>query len=156
MIKVFNALDKDYTSNGDAVIIPLKARVKNSDNGDFYLEMTCGTEYNDYIQPNNILVAPTPQGEQAFRISSNITKTKKKITVKAWHIFYDSNNYLIADSYAVNLGDNIPILDASFVCCTARDNRVSFATTGILRIEICAVVYWKIISLGDFWGNSNI
>lgn len=106
MIKVFNALDKDYTSNGDAVIIPLKARVKNSDNGDFYLEMTCGTEYNDYIQPNNILVAPTPQGEQAFRISSNITKTKKKITVKAWHIFYDSNNYLIADSYAVNMTCN--------------------------------------------------
>lgn len=106
MIKVFNALDKDYTSNGDAVIIPLKARVKNSDNGEFYLEMTCGTEYNDYIQPNNILVAPTPQGEQAFRISSNITKTKKKITVKAWHIFYDSNNYLIADSYAVNMTCN--------------------------------------------------
>lgn len=123
MIKVFNALDKDYTSNGDAVIIPLKARVKNSDNGEFYLEMTCGTEYNDYIQPNNILVAPTPQGEQAFRISSNITKTKKKITVKAWHIFYDSNNYLIADSYAVNMTCN----DALNHFNSATDNPSPFS-----------------------------
>jgi len=123
MIKVFNALDKDYTSNGDAVIIPLKARVKNSDNGDFYMEMTCGTEYNDYIQPNNILVAPTPQGEQAFRISSNITKTKKKITVKAWHIFYDSNNYLIADSYAVNMTCN----DALNHFNSATDNPSPFS-----------------------------
>lgn len=105
MIKVFNATDKLYSSNGDAVIVPLKARVKNSDNGDYYLELTCGTEYNEFIAANNILVAPTPQGEQAFRIR-DITKTKKKITVKAWHVFYDTQNYLIQDSYAVNMTCN--------------------------------------------------
>lgn len=105
MIKIFSSTDKTYLSNGDAVILATKARVKNADNGDFYLDLTCGVEYNDYLQPNNIIVAPTPAGEQAFRIRS-ITKTAKKIEVKAWHVYYDSQNYLIQDSYAVNMTAN--------------------------------------------------
>lgn len=105
MIKVFNATDKAYSSNGDAVILATKARVHNSDNGEYYLELTCGTEYSDYIQANNILVVPTPQGEQGFRIRT-VTKSKKRIECKAYHVYYDSENYLIADSYAVNLTCN--------------------------------------------------
>ena len=101
MIKVFSATDKLYSTNGDVVIIPTKAVVKNSANGDYYLELTCGTEYNDYLASNNIIVAPTPQGEQAFRIR-DITKKKNRLTIKAWHVFYDSENYLIEDSYAVD------------------------------------------------------
>ena len=42
-----------------------------------------------------------PQGEQAFRVS-NVSKTKSKISKKAWHVFYDSKNYLIKDSYVVD------------------------------------------------------
>ena len=105
MIKAFNATDKYYSSNGDAVILATKARVKNSDNGDYYLELTCGTEYSEYMQANNIIVAPTPQGEQAFRIRT-VTKSKRKIEVKAWHVYYDSQNYVIADSYAFNMTCN--------------------------------------------------
>lgn len=101
MIKLFSTTDTAFSTNGDAVIVATKARVFNADNGDYYLELTCGTEYTDYIQPNNILVVPTPQGEQGFRIRT-VTKSKKKLEVKAWHLFYDSDNYLIADSYAVN------------------------------------------------------
>ena len=101
MIKVFSPTDKLYSSNGDVVIMPTKARVHNSDNGDYYLELTCSTDYNDYLANNNILVAPTPQGEQAFRIR-DVTKSKNRITLKAWHVFYDSENYLIQDSYAVD------------------------------------------------------
>lgn len=105
MIKAFNATDKNYSSNGDAVIQATKARVKNSDNGDYYLELTCGTEFSDYIQANNILVVPTPQGEQAFRIRT-VTKKNKKLEAKAWHVYYDSLNYVIADSYAYNMTCN--------------------------------------------------
>ena len=106
MIKLFNATDKLYSSNGDVVISPTKARVKNSDNGDYYLELVCGLEYNEYIASNNIIVAPTPQGEQAFRIT-DVTKQNNKLTVKAWHVFYDSENYVIADSYAVDKTCNL-------------------------------------------------
>ena len=101
MVKVFGANDKQYSTNGDVVLQPTKARVHNKDNGDYYLELVCGIEYNDYLASNNILVASTPQGEQAFRIT-DVEKQKNRITVKAWHVFYDSKNYVIEDSYAVD------------------------------------------------------
>ena len=102
MIKLFSAIDKVYTSNGDVVLKPTKARVYNADNGEYYLELTSDTEYTDYLKPNNIIVAPTPQGEQAFRIKT-VTKKSNRIDVKAYHVYYDSDNYIIADSYAVNM-----------------------------------------------------
>ena len=106
MIKIFSAADTDFTSNGEVVISnATKANVRKADNGDYYLDFECGLEYVDYIIANNIIVAPTPQGDQAFRITS-FDATRKKITAKAWHIFYDSANYLIADSYVVDKNCN--------------------------------------------------
>ena len=71
------------------------------DNGDFYLDFESGINYADDIVENAILVVNLPQGDQAFRIS-NVSKTKSKISTKAWHVFYDSQNYLIKDSYVVD------------------------------------------------------
>ena len=71
MLKVFNSTDRDFTSNGDTIVQPTKALVHKTDNGDFYLELECGLQYIDSIIPNNIIVAPTPQGDQAFRILRN-------------------------------------------------------------------------------------
>lgn len=101
MIRVFGQTDKVFTSNGDAVIMPLKARIHKEDNGDYYLDLETGLEWIDYVVANNIIVADTPQGKQAFRIG-NPKKTKSKITAKCWHVFYDSRNYLIQDSYVVD------------------------------------------------------
>lgn len=101
MIKIFGQTDKTFSSNGDAVIQPLKAKVHKEDNGDYYLNLETGLDYVDYLVEGNIVVAPTPQGEQAFRIG-NVTKTKSKLASKCYHVFYDSKNYLIADSYVVD------------------------------------------------------
>lgn len=101
MIKLFSPDDLNFYSNGDKIIQASKAVVHKEDNGDFYLDLECGVEYVDDIVENKILVANTPQGEQAFRIS-NVSKTKNKISTKAWHVFYDTMNYLIADSYVVD------------------------------------------------------
>ncbi len=101
MIKLFSATDKSFTTNGDVVLHPLKARVHKEDNGDYYLDLETGLEYVEYMVEGNIVVADTPQGDQAFRIT-NPQKTRSKITVKAWHVFYDSENYLIEDSYVVD------------------------------------------------------
>ena len=62
-------------------------------------------KYNDYLTSGHIIVANTPQGEQAFRIT-NIEKTRSKIKIKANHVFYDSVNYLIEDSYVVDKNCN--------------------------------------------------
>ena len=105
MIKLFNSTDNLFSSNGDKIIIPTKAKIHKEDNGAFYLDLETGLEYvNDLVQ-GNIIVAPTPQGEQAFRISS-ATATRSKITAKCYHIFYDSKNYLIEDSYVVDKNCN--------------------------------------------------
>lgn len=105
MIKVFGSTDQSFLSNGDIVIQPLKARVRKEDNGAFYLDLEAGLQYIDYLVAGNIVVANTPQGDQPFRVA-NVTKTKHKISVKAWHIFYDSENYLIADSNVVDKSCN--------------------------------------------------
>ena len=114
MIKIFDITDNIFTSNGDKVIIPTKAKIHKEDNGDYYLNLECSLDYTDYIIQGKIVVANTPQGDQAFRIS-NVTKTRKKITAKCYHVFYDSKNFLIEDSYVVdkNCNDALDHLNSS-------------------------------------------
>ena len=105
MIRVFSPTDTVFSSNGDVVLRPYKAKVHKEDNGDYYLELETGIEYVDYLTANRIIVADTPQGAQAFRIT-NPQKTKNKISLKAWHVYYDSKNYVIADANVVNKNGN--------------------------------------------------
>jgi len=105
MIKVFGSTDAVYTSNGDVVLHPLKARVIKQDNGAFYLDLETDLQYVDYLVAGNIIVANTPQGDQAFRIG-DYQKTRTKVKMKAQHVFFDSRNYLIQDSYVVNKNCN--------------------------------------------------
>lgn len=105
MIRVFEATDKSFTSNGDIVIQPARAKVTKEDNGDYYLDLEASTKYADYLTSGRIVVADTPQGAQAFRISG-VTKKSTKVSLKAWHVFYDSKNYLISDSYVVDMTAN--------------------------------------------------
>ena len=44
MIKIFSPTDKMFSSNGDIVLRPLKAKVHKEDNGDYYLDVTAGLE----------------------------------------------------------------------------------------------------------------
>lgn len=123
MIRVFAPSDTDFTNNGEAVIQATLAVVHKVDNGDFYLELQCGLEYIDYVKPKNLVVVPTPQGYQAFRILT-VETTRSKISAKAWHIFYDSENYLIADSYVVDKNCN----DALDHLNNATDTKSPFTT----------------------------
>ena len=123
MIKAFKKTDTSFVSNGDAIIKPLKARVHKEDNGDFYLNLEADLSYLDYFVEGNIVVANTPQGEQAFRIG-NVSKTKNKLTSKCYHVFYDTENYLIEDSYVVDKNCN----DALDHLNLATDNLSPFTT----------------------------
>ena len=105
MIRIFGQTDKLYTSNGDIVIQPYKAKIHKEDNGDYYLDLECGLEYADYITQGRLVVAPDPAGAQAFRID-NPEKLMHKIKARAWHVYYDSENYLISDSYVVDKNCN--------------------------------------------------
>lgn len=153
MIRAFSTTDKVYKTNGDAVIAATKARVKNEDNGDFILELICGSEYNDYIQANNIIVAPTPQGDQAFRVRQ-VEKRGNRIEAKCYHVFYDAENYIIADSYAYNMTAKQALEHFN----TATDNTSPFTVdsdiTSINNLRIVRGSFAEaVISVIERWGG---
>ncbi|AAV30180.1 minor head protein [Lactobacillus phage LL-Ku] len=121
MLRVFGVADTDFTSNGDIVLQPYKAKVHKEDNGDYYLDVEAGLQYSSYLTANRIIVADAPQGAQAFRIP-NPSKTQSKISLRAWHVYYDSKNYVIADSNVVEKSGN----DAINHLNSATDNRSPF------------------------------
>lgn len=105
MLKLFGITDKLYGTNGDKIIIPTYQHITKEDNGNYYLEIETSLDYIDDLTSNRILVSNTPSGEQAFRIT-DIEKRKTKLKIKAWHISYDSQNYIIQDSYVVGKDGN--------------------------------------------------
>lgn len=123
MIKLFGTTDTLFSSNGDKVIIPLKAKVHKADNGSFYLDLETSLSYVNDLVENRIVVANTPQGEQAFRITQ-FDKTKNKISAKINHVFYDSKNYVIADSYVYQQDCNYALDHLN----SATDNTSPFTT----------------------------
>lgn len=153
MIKLFNSTDTLFTTNGDKIIIPTKAKVHKEDNGSYYLDLETSLDYIDDIVAGNILVANTPQGDQAFRIS-NVTATRKKITAKCYHVFYDSKNYLIQDSYVVDKDCN----DALDHLNSATDTTSPFTTlSDITNINTFRCVrkslYDAIQTILERWGG---
>lgn len=105
MIKIFGQTDTEYSSNGDIILKPTKCKIHNQDNGEYYADIECSSDYSSYIQNGRIVVCPTPTGDQAFRFL-NPELNKNKIKVKAKHVYYDSENYLIQDSYVVDKNCN--------------------------------------------------
>lgn len=153
MIKIFSPTDKAFFSNGDIIIQPLKAKVHKEDNGDYYLDLEIGLEYLDYLVEGNIVVVSTPQGDQAFRIT-NPTKTKSKITVKAWHVFYDSENYLIVDSYVVdkNCNDALDHLNSATEPQSPFTTISDVATSNSFRC-VRKSLYEAISTVVERWGG---
>lgn len=123
MIRLFGITDTSFSSNGDLVINPLRAKVHKEDNGLFFIDLETNLDYVDNLVEGNIIIADTPQGDQAFRVG-NVEKTRFKIKTRCYHVFYDSENYLIADSYVVEKNCN----DALDHLNMATDNVSPFTT----------------------------
>lgn len=105
MIKVYDSNEKLFATNGIKILHPLKSEVTKIDNGDYYAELKDKIENLEYYQKGMIIRIPTPWGVQGFRCNNPVIKNNK-IECKAWHLSYDSKNYLIADSYAVDKNCN--------------------------------------------------
>ena len=101
MIKVFNAAEKVFDSNGEKIINPIKAIVTKEDNADYSLALETSINDKDYVVHGNIIVADTPWGAQAFRVY-NPQKKNNKITTTCKHVYFDGDNYLIANNGVVD------------------------------------------------------
>lgn len=105
LIKVYDSNEKTFASNGIKTLHPLLAEVTKKDNGDYYLELRDTLDNLDYYQKGMIIRCTTPWGIQGFRCDNPIINNKR-IECKAWHLSYDSKNYIIKDAYAVDKNCN--------------------------------------------------
>lgn len=105
MIKVYDSNEKLFATNGIKILTPLKAEITKIDNGDYYIELKDLIENIDYYQKGMIVRVDTPWGVQGFRCD-NPSISNNKIECKAWHVSYDSENYIIKDAYAVDKNCN--------------------------------------------------
>lgn len=108
MIKVFQASDTTFSSNGDKVLQPLKAVIYKEDNGDYYLDLEVSIKDAEWIVNDNIIRADVPAawgGAQNFRVY-NPYKKKDRITCRCKHVYFDAGKYLIPDSYVVDKNCN--------------------------------------------------
>lgn len=153
MLKVFGQTDKNFASNGDAVLRPLRAKVRKEDNGDFYLDLQTGIEHAEYLNHGNIIVANTPQGDQAFRIR-NPEKTRTKVTLRAYHVFYDSEDYLIADEKVEDgsCGSALVLLNGATDATSPFTVSSNIGTKGSCRITR-ASLYEAVQAVLDIWGG---
>lgn len=161
LVKVYDSSEKTFTSNGIKTLHPLLAEVTKKDNGDYYLELRDTLDNLDYYQKGMIIRCTTPWGVQGFRCDNPIINNKR-IECKAWHLSYDSKNYIIKDAYAVdkNCNDALDHLNSStdktspFTCVSDIAKIVS---TRAVRKTLFEVYEWLITDekYGGHWYRDN-
>ena len=106
MIKIFNSTDRDFSTNGNLCISPLKCIEKKSKslNG-WYLSVEVDIKYKSYIKKDILIVTKTKSmlNPQAFRVAENIEYTSRKIIFQANHVYYDSQGLFLLDVRPTNL-----------------------------------------------------
>lgn len=105
MISVYPSTEKTFSNNGIKILKPLKALIRKEDNGDFYIDLKDTIDNIDYYKAGMIIRTDTPWGYQAFRLS-NPKIENNKISIKAKHVYFDSKQYVIKDSYVVDKNCN--------------------------------------------------
>lgn len=93
LIKIYNATDTDFISNnGIKALQPTKCNIHNEMNGEYYADIECNISFAEWMKTDNIIVI----NGQGFRLS-NPKVVNSKMTFKAYHLSYDSKNYIIQD-----------------------------------------------------------
>ena len=95
MIRVYDATEKKFNHNGIKGLKPLFAEITKVKDGDYYIEIEDLLDNLEYYQKGMIIRADTPWGVQGFRCD-NPRVENNRVYCKAWHLYYDSKNYIIA------------------------------------------------------------
>ena len=161
MIRVYDSNERLFNHNGIKVLHPLVAEVTKKDNSDYYVELVDIVENLEYYQKGMIVRVPTPTGIQGFRCDNPSVKNNR-VECKAWHLSYDSKNYIIKDANAVDKNCN----DALDHFNSATDKPSPFktisdistiATTRAIRKSLFEVYEWLISQdkYGGHWDRDN-
>jgi phage minor structural protein len=123
LIRVYDSTETLFATNGIKTLHPLVAEVTKQDNGDYYVELRDILDNLEYYQKGMIVRIPTPWGIQGFRCDNPKIKNNR-VECKAWHLSYDSKNYVIKDSNSVDKNCN----DALDHFNNATDRKSPFKT----------------------------
>ncbi len=115
MISIYPSDEKEFANNGVKILHPLKANIRKEDNGDYYIELKDTINNLEYYQAGLIIRVPTPWGYQGFRLN-NPKIENKTITCKGYHLYFDTANYLISDSYVVDKNCNDALDHLNMAC----------------------------------------
>ena len=102
MIQIYSSNNKSYSRNGDMILNPNSCKITRKlatgeQNFVFNLELVHNLDKEGrwkYIENENIIKAPTPAGEQLFRIYKTV-KTNYSITAYAEHLIFDLKHKII-------------------------------------------------------------
>lgn len=151
MIKLFpkKVTDEMLKTNGIAVLdkgITDEPVVAETKNGAYTLDFVyrADLKHANELIVDNVVVAPTPTGDQAFRIKS-ATDKDGYIDVACYHIFYDLADNLIEDSNFVSLSgtDMMKRFQAGFQYQTPfkfESNIKKIASARIVRFNPVAAI----------------
>jgi len=161
MIRVYDSTETTFATNGIKILHPLVAEITKRDNSDYYLELRDIVDNLEYYQKGMIIRTDTPWGVQGFRCDNPIVNNNR-VECKAWHLSYDSNNYIIKDANAVDKNCN----DALNHFNDATDIKSPFTvisdiskvlTTRVIRKSLYEVYEWLISDdkYGGHWYRDN-
>lgn len=101
MIRLFNRLETDFMTNGIRALQPIECIVTEELNGDYSLKITMPM-WDTKIQNESIIKAPTPKGDQLFRVYNTEIDALGNNVYSARHIFYDLLDNFIEDTRPTN------------------------------------------------------
>lgn len=161
MIRVYDSNERLFNHNGIKVLHPLVAEVTKKDNSDYYVELIDTIDNLEYYQKGMIIRCDTPWGVQGFRCD-NPYVTNNRVECKAWHLFYDSKNYIIKDSNVVDKNCNDALnhfndsTDRPSPFTVISDISTTLSTRGI-RKSLFEIYEWFISEekYGGHWYRDN-
>lgn len=156
MIRVYDATEKLFDNNGIKAIQPLFAEITKTDNSDYYVELEDILDNSEYYQKGLIVRIPTPWGVQGFRCDNPIVQNNR-ISCKAWHLSYDSENYIINSSTATDKNCNDAInhyndnTDTTSPFTVISD--IALLRTTIMERKTLFDVFTELISKDNYGGH---
>lgn len=165
MIRVYDATERLFNHNGIKVLKPLFAEITKVDNGDYYLDLEDILDNSEYYQKGLIIRVPTPWGEndyQGFRCDNPIIRNNR-VYCKAWHLSYDSKNYVINSSTATektcndalnHYNDSIDVQPSPFTVISD----ITLTETTVMERKTLFDVFTELISkdyYGGHWYRDN-
>ena len=163
MLRVYDVTEKKFNHNGIKILHPLFAEITKVDNGDYYIELEDVLDNLEYYQKGMIIRVDTPWGVQGFRCDNPLIENNR-VTCKAWHLFYDSKNYVIAEKRSLtskNCKDAIKHyylytdVENPFSVSSDMTEKVYEADTVVESVSLYSIFEYLTSVYGGHWVRDN-